>query len=697
MRKIFSAVLLLLATTVSVKASDTDDNYRRSSIYSILLQHSGQKYVEDVRDAYMQQPLSDKFNDHSLSIVSLETSCGAKKYEEEEVISKFLEDNNVAQRMVAKWFGRDKKDGTFDINMLMERGYYDASLHDVQLSSLLQRGSSIMADAGEDLISNTFVIVYDIIYIDKEENAQKTKRILNGVSEGLKLVSAFIPGGSIVGTVTDLTKSAVDMASAISNMISGFSVKINAHLYQLEWNDEIAATFYSQYYIERGHPDPQKAALWPQAASLFKLKYIGSESSVSAKTVARGLYSPQDVIRKVTLRAVNKSVADLQRSNEVFRVKVPISKVSDDCVYASIGMKEGVQESDIYEVLEAVINEDGYMEYNKVGTVKPVRIWDNRYMAIEEGAENADIEQTEFEIVSGKGFYPGMLLRQGNGKSSAMKSPSRRREEPSSQKDDEEMKAAEAAAATTAATTVTATTAATVAKEAEEKAAKEAEEKAAKEAAKADKKNERKTSGKPETKMDEGPELQTPQTSRWNKNNFFIMANAGYDLNATDINKGKFSFGATFAWTRHFGCYAKFRSSFCNQKAIDSPYEPNELWTDGAKGRISYNALTMGAVFGVTPKVYFYTGLGYGTRNLGWYNYVGPDFPDLGFGGQPNLYDVVKSSGPAVDFGMMFRFGHFSMMCGVTSIINIVSNHTLTGIDATANSLTAELGLGVAF
>ena len=690
MRKIFSAVLLLLATTVSVKASDTVDNYRRSSIYSILLQHSGQKYVEDVRDAYMQQPLSDKFNDHSLSIVSLETSCGAKKYEEEEVISKFLEDNNVAQRMVAKWFGRDKKDGTFDINMLMERGYYDASLHDVQLSSLLQRGSSIMADAGEDLISNTFVIVYDIIYIDKEENAQKTKRILNGVSEGLKIVSAFIPGGSIVGTVTDLTKSAVDMASAISNMISGFSVKINAHLYQLEWNDEIAATFYSQYYIERGHPDPQKAALWPQAASLFKLKYLGSESSVSAKTVARGLYSPQDVIRKVTLRAVNKSVADLQRSNEVFRVKVPISKVSDDCVYASIGMKEGVQESDIYEVLEAVINEDGYMEYNKVGTVKPVRIWDNRYMAIEEGAENADIEQTEFEIVSGKGFYPGMLLRQGNGKSSAMKSPSRRREEPSSQKDDEEMKAAEAAAATTAATTVTATTAATVAKEAEEKAAKEAEEKAAKEAAKADKKNERKTSGKPETKMDEGPELQAPQTSRWNKNNFFIMANAGYDLNATDINKGKFSFGATFAWTRHFGCYAKFRSSFCNQKAI-SESSDSWIWTDGANGRINYNALTMGAVFGVTPKVYFYSGLGLGVRNVGWYNYGGFEVPGVGGGGSPSLYDVVKCYGPAADFGMMFRFGHFSMMCGLTAIFNLGSD----GLEG--STFTPELGIGVAF
>lgn len=33
-------------------------------------------------------------------------------------------------------------------------------------------------------------------------------------------------------------------------------------------------------------------------------------------------------------------------------------------------------------------------------------------MAVEEEAENALLKYTTFEVVSGKGFYPGMLVRE---------------------------------------------------------------------------------------------------------------------------------------------------------------------------------------------------------------------------------------------------------------------------------------------
>jgi len=49
-----------------------------------------------------------------------------------------------------------------------------------------------------------------------------------------------------------------------------------------------------------------------------------------------------------------------------------------------------------------------------VGVIRPVKdkIWDNRYMAAEEKAENATLGFTTFEKVSGGSFYPGMLIRE---------------------------------------------------------------------------------------------------------------------------------------------------------------------------------------------------------------------------------------------------------------------------------------------
>ena len=42
----------------------------------------------------------------------------------------------------------------------------------------------------------------------------------------------------------------------------------------------------------------------------------------------------------------------------------------------------------------------------------PVKIWDNRVMAIDDKAENSDLEYTTFEKVSGGDFFPGMLIRE---------------------------------------------------------------------------------------------------------------------------------------------------------------------------------------------------------------------------------------------------------------------------------------------
>jgi hypothetical protein len=77
-------------------------------------------------------------------------------------------------------------------------------------------------------------------------------------------------------------------------------------------------------------------------------------------------------------------------------------------------MKEDITEKSRFEVLEVVQDEEGRTTYNRVGIIRPVKgkIWDNRYMADEEGTAEAKLDGTLFERVSGSDFQPGMLIRE---------------------------------------------------------------------------------------------------------------------------------------------------------------------------------------------------------------------------------------------------------------------------------------------
>jgi len=255
--------------------------------------------------------------------------------------------------------------------------------------------------------------VNEISYIDKESNAIAAAAIFGTVAAVAGIVSDAA-GESKTSAVADLTKSIADLGSDISDLVAGFSVKVTSYLYQLEWNDSAANIFYTNYYYDKDNIDVAKKAAYENDTELFKLKFIGQQTVKSDKTSLRGVYTNGDLISKTMQRAIDKSIVELQRENEVFRVKVPLFEIAEDGIHVQIGLKEGVSEKSKFEVLEQVVDSNGHTKYKRVGTIKPVKgkIWDNRYMAVEEEAENALLKYTTFEIVSGKGFYPGMLIRE---------------------------------------------------------------------------------------------------------------------------------------------------------------------------------------------------------------------------------------------------------------------------------------------
>lgn len=394
----FISAIVILPT----KAQD-DMRYRRSSLYSIFINHTNDKFAKEIYDEFVNMPFPEKYNDHNLSLVSLTTKSNIN-YKD---VNSFIERNHIASRMVARWFNRDPKTGECDVNLVAARGLYNASELDKEFAKSTTRGESLLADAGEELIGNTFLIVNDVTYFDKNEGAK-------AASGFLQVMGAAMSAYTGDNRYSDASRT----IGSVVETIKGFKVKIRTRLYQLVWDEETAATFYRQYWVSRGAgntPDAKvRCAAFDKNRGQFRLVYVGEVLSKGNETSFLGINEDQPglMIRKACARAIDENVVDLQRQFEQFRVKTPIHSITP-YILASIGMKEGVTEMSRFEVLEAE-ERNGKIIYNRVGVVRPVRgmVWDNRYMAVEEGAPNANLGATHFERVSGKNIEPGMLIRE---------------------------------------------------------------------------------------------------------------------------------------------------------------------------------------------------------------------------------------------------------------------------------------------
>jgi len=403
MKTRYIILAFVVVSFLEAYAQDPASEYRRSSIYSVLINHTDQQFANEIKEAFLQIPVPDKFNDHNLSVKVLNLDkklSGANSQKENIDITDFLQKNKIASRLVGRWFNRDYYSGQCDMELVKERGLYNATEFDKQLALKSARGIAMLQDAGEELIGNTFVLVNDIRYVDKNKGAKTGASILKILGS----VAAAATGTNI----DDLTDNLGDMVETIK----GFKVKINTFLYKLEWPNEQANLFYQEQYS--ANPDAIKQANFEAARNNYQLKYVGKVESSGGTTSFLGINEDEPIVmvRKACQRAIDDNVADLQRNYEEFRTKSPLLSVEPLTAY--VGKKEGVDSKSKFEVLEVVEMENGGHKYNRVGVIEPIEnlIWDNRFMAVEEGASGATLGFTTFRKVSGKDFAKGMLIRE---------------------------------------------------------------------------------------------------------------------------------------------------------------------------------------------------------------------------------------------------------------------------------------------
>lgn len=354
--------------------------YRRSSLYTMIIDYSNapfrtpiKEYGSIIKSSFETSPHPDKFNNHNLQVRTIPV---ARSKNQKKNITAFLETNNIARDLVAKWFNRSDKGG-FDMELVKSRGNYDASVLDVMTAKASKRGTDMLADAGEGLINKTFLLVSDHQFYSKEHSAE----------------TMLVFG-------------------------RGFMVRTTVHLYQLDWNEEVAAYFYNNLWADDSSITPEKKAAFDNT-DIFTLKYIGTDVTLINEGSQRSLFKKikkDQFIKYATVKATDEVIVKLQKKHDQFKTKSPL--FTGDPITAKIGLKEGVSEQSTFDVLEQQIDADGIIKYTIIGSVKVddnYPIWDNRYGATE-AYPDSNAGTTHFTKISGPEFHTGMLIVQKKGK-----------------------------------------------------------------------------------------------------------------------------------------------------------------------------------------------------------------------------------------------------------------------------------------
>jgi len=432
--KSLHTLLILLACAVLPVQAQENLSYRRNSLATVLVYHPEDEFGPEIFKAFDSLPIPDKYDDHTITgarVIDNSTIWGVQRrdsgyykatYGHQLTASELranalyteqlLNDAEIPKKMVAKWFGfqgETPEDATFNTQLIQTRGQYNASDVDVNLALQTTRGLATLSDAGEELLNNTFVLVNDITYITAEQEAAAAK-VAVGVLGGL--LDAFTGGSA--------GREMASAAGQIADSFTGFKVKTHSYLYQLQWNDSVAAIFYQFHYT--GVPDPEKVQAFLNDRTTYRLKYVAHEYEFDKKSVLKGQYERTELVRTICARSMDKNIVALAKQYEDFKVKTPVYSVLTndrgriEGYAAKIGMKEGINDNSKFQVVQRRQDpETGKTTYKYIATVKAKKgaIWDNRYNAVLEQADGATLPYTTFTKISGGEILPGMLLIEG--------------------------------------------------------------------------------------------------------------------------------------------------------------------------------------------------------------------------------------------------------------------------------------------
>jgi hypothetical protein len=402
-------VLLLTAlaavsfsTNVFAQQEDPDKNYIRNSLYMMKLDEPCPK--EDYAEAFKIMSATfdtinfarnyERYNDFSLkqrridlsklpTVTQAEKDAVGKESKLDKMTAdimrqqglknslseveyaarllKYFEQNKFAQNLVAKWHAApDAPEGTTKwdekLSVIMELGLKGLSQEALDNAKATENLTAVVGGAENKLLSNSYICVNRYGYMDAKEVVALTGAVLQATLGDNALAQLAIKKG------TELAEKKV----------KGYFVRANAYLFKLDWNNDAFNKFYTKYWDNSdGFMNDND----------FKVTYVGKSSKRAPAAMSlKNSTSLEKLIARATVRGTDAAIAALQRDHEEFRPMTSLH-VIDGKLAAYIGMKEGVQAGDKFNVYEAVQSKDdpNLTEWKEIGSIKVGKeVWDNR-------------------------------------------------------------------------------------------------------------------------------------------------------------------------------------------------------------------------------------------------------------------------------------------------------------------------------
>lgn len=420
MFKKISLALVAASFAVIGTAQSNEFEYRRSSLSMVMLDNNDKTLTGDIKtavvNAFNEKAIPNKFNDHNLAdfrsvnvknlpevtkeeIAKYETKTEAAiakgaeaakkagvnlplKSQAEYIakLMKYFEQNNTANKMIAKWFNisKEERGGLYlDFANIEERGFAGFTAEKKAEMLKLEGGRNKLADAAiYDMVPRTFLVVTRYEFL-------AAKEIVDMIVAPLQLAVVMASEKAAAAGNNPLAQKAVDLAKAKAvaeiekqaAKIQGYFVSTNTYLFQLEWNKEIYENKFANLAWDKAETVDQF-----MKDNSYKLTFVGQTS----KYAPAGMTASKDnksleLVKRALNRSTDAAIGKLQQEYDVFKTLAPVYAEGED-VYAQIGVNEGVDEKSKFEIVEIVADAEGNITYKKSqkATVLPGKVWDNR-------------------------------------------------------------------------------------------------------------------------------------------------------------------------------------------------------------------------------------------------------------------------------------------------------------------------------
>lgn len=373
---LFLAILAVHSFAQNISETNTiPSTYDRSSLTVLILDFGSENHFEGVKESFNKIAFGDKFyrNDIGLSVLKPNFTRAQFSVKPNDLIASLLKEQRVAEQVIAHWFSM-KEDGAMSLELVHERGMFNATDAAYLQAQSTKRGNTALMDYGTRLINLSYILVLDY-------------------------------------------KDIKTMAEAKVKDMRGWKADVNGYLFKLDYNEEIQNAFYDNWIDETDAQDAkeQKKSRIQQISVPISFITRVSQPTTSSQaegTTQIGKFVKQKSEKVLLEELVQKSYEEvlyfLEKGYEEFRVKTTVYQTRP--IRAKIGKKEGINTDYRFFAYEYVYNEKkNAVEPKFRGVIRATRsIVDNRKVA------TGDMGTTKFYQTAGRKIRTGYLLQQRN-------------------------------------------------------------------------------------------------------------------------------------------------------------------------------------------------------------------------------------------------------------------------------------------